>query len=370
MFSSVTRPTLLLDRERVMRNIAFMAGKARDHGLIFRPHFKTHQSQEAGSWFRDFGVHCITVSSVTMAAYFASAGWNDITIAFPVNPRELDRIAELNDRIRLHLLLSHPGMAEAVHRKMNRPVGIFLELDTGDRRSGFDAGKPEIMEKELKNISQHAHLRFAGFLTHAGRTYRARNPEEVLSLHSESLARLAIIREKFLGNRPEAIISLGDTPACSLAKDFAGADEMRPGNFVFYDLMQEQTGACREEQVAVRLACPVVARYPERNEVVVYGGAIHLSKEYLAEENGRIHYGKVSPEKQGLFGPSLPGAFVDRLSQEHGIIRLPENHRDAFPVGSLAGILPVHSCLTADCMKGYVGTDGRRLDHLQGNVYI
>jgi len=370
MFSSITRPTLLLDRERVIDNIAFMAGKARDHGLIFRPHFKTHQSLEVGNWFRDFGVDRITVSSVTMAAYFASAGWSDITIAFPVNPRELDRTAELNDRIRLHLLLSHPGMAEAVHYKMNRPVGIFLELDTGDRRSGFDTEQPEIMERELNDISACSRLRFSGFLTHAGRTYRARNPEEVLSLHQVSLARLARIRERFLENRPEAIISLGDTPACSLAGDFSGADEMRPGNFVFYDLMQEQTGACQEDRIAVRLACPVVARYPERNEVVVYGGAIHLSKEQLAAENGRNIFGKVSTEEQGLFGPSLPGAFVERLSQEHGIIKLPESHRDAFPVGSLAGILPVHSCLTADCMKGYLGTDGKRLDHMQGNAYI
>ena len=370
MFSSITRPTLLLDRERVINNIAFMAGKARDQGLIFRPHFKTHQSQEVGNWFRDFGVDRITVSSVTMAAYFASAGWNDITIAFPVNPRELDRISELNDRIRLHLLISHPGMAGTIHRKMNRPAGIFLEIDTGDRRSGFDPERPGVIERELKEISALSRLRFQGFLTHAGRTYRARNPEEVLSLHRESLIRLARIRESYLHNHPGTIISIGDTPACSLAGDFTGTDEMRPGNFVFYDLMQEQTGACREEQIAVRLACPVVARYPERNEVVVYGGAIHLSKEFLTEENGRISFGKVCPEVRGLFGPSLPGAFVDRLSQEHGIIKLPENHLNDFPVGSLAGIFPVHSCLTADCMKGYLGTDGKRLDHMQGNAYI
>ena len=31
--------------------------------LSFRPHFKTHQSAEIGSWFRDFGVTRITVSS-------------------------------------------------------------------------------------------------------------------------------------------------------------------------------------------------------------------------------------------------------------------------------------------------------------------
>ena len=47
-----------------------MARKAKDNGLIFRPHFKTHQSIEIGEWFRESGVNKITVSSLTMANYF------------------------------------------------------------------------------------------------------------------------------------------------------------------------------------------------------------------------------------------------------------------------------------------------------------
>ena len=37
-------------------NIQAMAEKARRNKLIFRPHFKTHQSTTVGAWFKEAGV--------------------------------------------------------------------------------------------------------------------------------------------------------------------------------------------------------------------------------------------------------------------------------------------------------------------------
>ncbi|MCD6346711.1 MAG: alanine racemase, partial [Bacteroidales bacterium] len=88
----ISVPTLLIDEEKVKRNINRMLAKARDHACTLRPHFKTHQSVEIGEWFRDKGVEKITVSSFDMALKFASAGWNDITVAFPVNILEISKI--------------------------------------------------------------------------------------------------------------------------------------------------------------------------------------------------------------------------------------------------------------------------------------
>jgi len=52
-FESIEQPTLLLDEAAARRNIRFMAEKATRLGLVFRPHFKTHQSAVIGEWFRD-----------------------------------------------------------------------------------------------------------------------------------------------------------------------------------------------------------------------------------------------------------------------------------------------------------------------------
>ena len=81
----IAKPTLLLDTQKVRRNITRMAEKVQRSGVRLRPHFKTHQSAVIDEWFRAQGITDITVSSVDMAIYFARHGWDDITIAFPVN---------------------------------------------------------------------------------------------------------------------------------------------------------------------------------------------------------------------------------------------------------------------------------------------
>ncbi len=85
----INRPTLIIDEKKARRNITFMADKAKKLNLIFRPHFKTHQSATIARWFREVGVKQIAVSSVAMAHYFYKHAWDDIHIAFPYNKEEL-----------------------------------------------------------------------------------------------------------------------------------------------------------------------------------------------------------------------------------------------------------------------------------------
>ena len=92
-----TSPGVLINEDQARANIRTMAEKARRAGAVFRPHFKTHQSADVGRWFADEGVAAITVSSVAMAEYFAAHGWDDITIAFLLNPLEWGRIEVLTD---------------------------------------------------------------------------------------------------------------------------------------------------------------------------------------------------------------------------------------------------------------------------------
>lgn len=86
----ITRPTLLLDENKMLANLQRMLEKAERTGTELIPHFKTHQSKEIGQLIKEKGVKKITVSSMKMAEYFAQNGWNDITVAFPFNPLEID----------------------------------------------------------------------------------------------------------------------------------------------------------------------------------------------------------------------------------------------------------------------------------------
>ena len=288
---AVQTPMLFVDRSRVLRNIQRMAEKARRSRVDFRPHFKTHQSREIGRWFRDFSVEKITVSSLDMAAYFARDGWKDITVAFPVNLCEAGKINALAEHVRLHLLADNPESITALHRKLRAPVGIFLKVDTGYHRAGIPAEEPAAFEPLLARIERSPNLQFRGFLTHAGHTYAAGRSEKIAAIYRETAEKMQRLKEAFLPRYPELILSVGDTPGCSAADDLSGVDEVRPGNFVFYDLTQLRLGVCKDEDLAVALACPVVGKYRGRREAVVYGGAVHFSKERDVWRDGRVHFG-------------------------------------------------------------------------------
>jgi D-serine deaminase-like pyridoxal phosphate-dependent protein len=345
----VIRPTLII-RESVCRNnIKRMAEKASKSNIIFRPHFKTHQSEQVGNWFKDYGVEQITVSSAEMAMKFEKAGWQDISIAFPANPREIPLYNKLAENIKLNLLIDSTEVTQALAKKINKTTGVFIEIDNAYKRSGVPHIFENKIDKIIREIDKAQQLSFRGFLTHSGNTYSATGTEEIRNIYQESIVVLRSLKEKYLPKYPGISISIGDTPSCSIVEDLSGADEIRPGNFVYYDLMQYYLGSCHMQDIAVAVACPVTGIYPERNEILVYGGAVHLSKEQLGR-NGKF-YGLVVQLTDDGWTEPIGETSVISLSQEHGIIRTTADFLSSVKHGDLLGILPVHSCLAADLLK-------------------
>jgi len=364
----VVRPTLLLDAARARRNIERMAAKAARAGVRFRPHFKTHQSAGIGAWFRDAGVRCITVSSVDMAEYFAGHGWRDITIAFPVNPLQMDRIDALAREVDLHLVADAAAVVDALDRGLGQPVHLWIKVDTGARRAGIAWTETARILELARRIGASRRAGFAGLLTHAGHSYDARGRAAILAVHAESLARLVQIRGelKAAGVEPGAI-SIGDTPCCSVADSFPGADEIRPGNFVFYDWMQASLGTCTPADVALAVACPVVGVYPERRQIILYGGAVHLSKDWMHDGTGRRIHGRLATWADGTWGEPVPGAAVVSVSQEHGVVEFDAEVDPEIRIGDLVTVLPVHSCLASDLYEEYWTLQGERIPRTQSN---
>lgn len=355
----LTEPTLLLDKAKCLNNIKQIVEKARRHHISLRPHFKTHQSHEIGRWFRDLGVERITVSSLKMAEYFAADGWGDITVAFPVNVHEIERINALAAKITLNLLVVAPETIEWLARGLRFPVNVLIEVDSGDHRTGVVASDFETIDRILSEIKRFELISFKGFLTHAGHSYGVKSDREAVDrIHAESVSLVKPIRARYSAEYPDLIVSYGDTPTCSVTEDFAGIDEIRPGNLVFYDVVQCDIGVCTAEQVAVAMACPVVAKYPERGELVIYGGAVHFSKDFSLLPDGNRHYGKVVKLTGDGWETAETGAYLKSLSQEHGVISAPKEAIEQVRLGDFVGILPVHSCLTADVMKSYLTLDG------------
>ncbi|MCG3221410.1 MAG: alanine racemase, partial [Candidatus Heimdallarchaeota archaeon] len=156
--------------------------------------------------------------------------------------------------------------------------------------------------------------------------------------------------------------SVGDTPTASIVDEFSSVDEIRPGNFVFYDLKQVQIGSCSENEIAIRFACPIVAKYEDRNEVLIDGGAVHFSKDYILDDKQRKVYGYISKEIDGKWESKINDSYVSSISQEHGTVKLNDEHFDKVNVGDILLIIPVHACLATNIMGKLYLTTGQELE--------
>lgn len=348
----ITTPTLILDERKCRKNINAMVETCKIHQLSFRPHFKTHQSLEIGRWFKEAGVSKITVSSLAMAEYF-SEEWQNITVAFPVNILEIRTIIRLSKKIQLNVLVESVETVKFLNEHLTDAVGCFIKVNIGNNRTGLSTKDHNTINSIINAIQSSPFLNFKGFLGHAGQTYACRSKQDIIETHLLAKSLLTQLKQDYIKDHPKLMISYGDTPSCSVATDFSGIDEIRPGNFVFYDMMQYQIGSCDIDDIAVAMACPVVSIHKDRNEIVVYGGGIHFSKDRIQNENGNSNYGQlVSHNKKG-WQTMIKGAYLKGLSQEHGVITFENGDISNYELGDLVYIFPIHSCMTANLMKIY-----------------
>ena len=350
-------PTLLLDKKKCLHNIELMTRKAAGNSISFRPHCKTHQSAEIANWTRDFDISTITVSSFQMARYFADAGWKDILVAFPFQPGELESLINLSGQCSISILVDSPAALPFLNHIPNR-VDFYIDIDTGYGRSGVRTENHELIEQIIVKAGSNPHLVFRGFYCHAGHSYKAGNREEMNSIHQKAMKDLSSLKNEFGQYGP--MLLYGDTPNCSIQEDFGDIDEITPGNFFFYDLIQFALGACSLEEIAVALECRVAGRYPTVERILIHGGSIHFSKERILQKGFAV-YGRLV--KRTELGWTFPDEerFLTGISQEHGIMESCGTLILEVNIGDLLLFQPVHSCLTANLMREYWTLEGSRI---------
>ena len=84
-------PSLILDKPKLEKNIAFAQARARELGVVWRPHLKTHKCIEIARMQLDGACGPATVSTVREAEYFAAAGITDLIYAVGIAPHKLAR---------------------------------------------------------------------------------------------------------------------------------------------------------------------------------------------------------------------------------------------------------------------------------------
>lgn len=130
-----------------------------------------------------------------------------------------------------------------------------------------------------------------------------------------------------------------------------GLDEIRAINFALYDSTQLIFNNCKKSEITIAIAWPVVAKHKTRNEIILYGGGIHFSKESLKKDNWVIYGCLVDHNENGSWKVIEKSNYFASISQEHGVLKVTGEKFNEIDVGDLVYILPVHFCLAMDLLK-------------------
>jgi D-serine deaminase-like pyridoxal phosphate-dependent protein len=114
------------------------------------------------------------------------------------------------------------------------------------------------------------------------------------------------------------------------------------------------------EEIAVAVACPIVGKYPVERRLVIHGGAVHFSKETMLLD-GKVVFGQMVNGSHQGWEPSVHHQYISSISQEHGILEDCGDWMKELKLGDTLHFLPVHSCLTANLMRGYLSTEGQTI---------
>lgn len=360
----IKTPSLVLDLARVRQNADRISEVARRNKVRLRPHVKTHKCVEVAKIQTAGHDGAITVSTLAEARAFAKNGFSDITYAVPIERGKFgDAIEILKSGVKLNLLTDDAATMNALDvasGKVGVRFDVFLKIDVGTHRVGVEPHTAEAIEIP-RQIQDADALNFAGILTHAGHSYDAKTKEQILEVARHERDVMVELAERL---REESIevptVSIGSTPTMSTVDHLDGIDEIRPGNYIFFDNFQATLGSCSFEDTALTVLSAVVHRDVSRNKLVVDAGAVALSKDRgpVGLDPG-CGYGRVLD----LDGNET-GLRVTGMSQEHGeIVSDDAAMIRRFKVGDRVRILANHSCLTAAQHTHYnVVENGRVID--------
>jgi D-serine deaminase-like pyridoxal phosphate-dependent protein len=343
--STLATPCLVLDLDRVQHNAERMSSKAKQLGVRLRPHIKTHKCIEVAKIQTAGHDGAITVSTLAEAKAFAKHGFDDITYAVPIQRGKFDEAIEiLKSGVMLNLLTDDATTIKALNEASGNTgvsFDVFLKIDCGTHRVGVEPNSNEAIDIP-RLISDSKNLNFAGILTHAGHSYDAETREQILEVARHERDVMVAFAETLRNDGIEVpTVSVGSTPTMSLVDNLDGVDEIRPGNYIFFDNFQATLGSCSFEDTALTVLAAVM--HKGKDKLVVDAGAIALSK-----DRGPIGldpscgYGRVLDIEGNENGLRVTG-----MSQEHGTITGDSEYLDRLGVGDRVRILANHSCLTA-----------------------
>ena len=165
-------PCVVIDMDKVERNIARIQAACDAAGVANRPHIKTHKSPVLAMMQIAAGARGITCQKLGEAEVMAEAGVDDILISYNlIGDEKMARLAALQAKAHMTVAADNPVVIAGLPRAAaisGRPLSVVVECDTGRRRAGVETPAEAIaLAREIAGLKG---LQFAGFMLYPTET--------------------------------------------------------------------------------------------------------------------------------------------------------------------------------------------------------
>jgi len=320
----VPSPALLVDADRVRRNIGRMVETVRGEVSRLRPHLKTTKMAEVIRLQLEAGITKFKGATIAEIELAAQCGAPEVLLAYqPVGPHQerLERLRKKYPETRFSAIADDEGiLRELSGRFRNDPLPVLIDVDCGMGRTG---AAPERVPDLYRVAGELDGLDGKGLHLYDGHVHASDREER-----REEFERAVERAEACLqACRPELVVGGGSPsfPDHAVAREW----ECSPGTTLFWDAGYGENFPDLPYEPAAFLLTRVVSR-PGADRV-----CLDLGHKAVAAEN---------PLERRVRLLDLPEAVPVMQSEEHLVVTTPR--ADEFPVGAMVLALPIHVCPT------------------------
>jgi D-serine deaminase-like pyridoxal phosphate-dependent protein len=350
--AALNTPVLVLELDRLDRNIAAMQGKVRAHGVTLRPHAKTHKSVDIARRQLAAGAVGVCCAKIGEAEVMVDGGVDGVLITSPVAAQAaIVRLAALAGRAEgLMATVDDPGVARRIDAALagaGAELDVVIDIDPGIRRTGV--ASPEAAVELALVIADCRRLRLRGVQFYCG-----------MQQHIEEFAaRQASIEERteYLRSVIAALTGAGFGPGIvtgsgtgTHAIDLALGvfTELQAGSYVFMDTQYLDCDLDGSGIVPFETALAVDARVASANHEALV--TIDAGFKSLSTDGGSPRVADGAPAEAAF-------AF---MGDEHGALIAPEIGTRLRPGDAVTLVVP-HCDPTVNLYDNYHVVQGGTL---------
>ena len=282
--NEVNTPALILDLDKLEKNIKKMSSFLNEKNVYLRPHAKNHKNTKIANMQIKAGANGVCVATVNEAEVMAKSGVKSILVANQiVETNKIKRLIEISKKIEVIMIIDDFNNADQISKiaeneKQKIDVLIDINLNISENisgvldRCGIPFGKPVL--DLAKKVSTLNGINFRGIMGYDGGVYHVplkNRKEEFLKYAEQFSYTVKLLKENGLN---VDIVSASGTGTFLFASEIPEITEIQAGSYIFLD--SHSISLNELFSVSLTILSTVISK-PKPNKVIIDAGRKSIS---------------------------------------------------------------------------------------------